>query len=637
MQDRTITAIGRLALKKQDGNIAPYQFFVSNMFPDKETGYLMLLADITVTHDEGVLSAKFTGVDVERADENTFMRYLYRSGSPRGGDITFTTKAGDIEKKLTNFLHLQIRNALALAEKLNLQEDVALLKAMITLADKQLEEMKSTLGEKLRSFDKKDQQITGFSFRFLINGEEKYLNDFEVFRRQILSAGVEGKKEKYGVVSAGKHQVCSICLQKKPEVMGFASPFKFSTVDKPGMVAGFFDQRSNWKNYPICGECALEFELGKKEITENLKRYFYGLNYFLIPKPVIEGDDQELEKVIKRLKDIKYEFDSFKGDGIAKREDYIMRQLGEERINSYTLSLMFFEENMTTKAMSIKLMLEEILPSRFRRLFIDVPGLINDHPFYKQAIYYKKERSDLRFSFGIIKEFFEDQFYEMIQKVFRGEVLSREMLWSAFMKPIREQFRNGYSSIDLVLKAHLLIRYFSKLGIISYQTLPNKKNMEQPASTTTEGKTTYTKSFDREQLEEFIADNPEFFDQDYKKGVFAVGILVKLLLKIQGSQLNNSTPFDKKLKGLNINHEALSSIYMEALNKLSQYKFKGSNFHLQVYADLRNFISEYYTLQAFKLAKVSNNEISFYFVAGLEMGNKFRLEVENVEAPEETN
>jgi CRISPR-associated protein Csh1 len=138
----------------------------------------------------------------------------------------------------------------------------------------------------------------------------------------------------------------------------------------------------------------------------------------------------------------------------------------------------------------------------------------------------------------------------------------------------------------------------------------------------------YRKSFDREQLEAFIRENADFFDKPYKQGVFAVGILVRLLLNVQYRTLNGNTPFQKKLKGLNLNHESLMAVYVEALSKLSQFKYKDRNFFIQIYTDLRDFISDHFTLQSHAMSKISNNELSFYFVAGLEMGNKFRLEVE---------
>ena len=167
-----------------------------------------------------------------------------------------------------------------------------------------------------------------------------------------------------------------------------------------------------------------------------------------------------------------------------------------------------------------------------------------------------------------------------------------------------------------VLKAHLLIRYFVRLGLIttiSTDTIMIEEipNGEKPKK---------TKSFDIDKLNAFVKENSEFLDEDYKAGIFGVGILVKLLLNHQFRNLSN-TPFENKLKGLNLNHESIKSIYVEALEKLSQYN-KG--FFVKVYTDLRSFINQHFTLNAHKLAKLSNNEISFYFVAGMEFGNKFK-------------
>ena len=630
MQDRAIAAIGKLEMGKLTYN-QPYQFFVENMFPGRD--YKMLLAVFEVLKEDGEISAELKQVDIDVVGEGTYQRYLYRKGSSRGGDITITTKAGDLEKKLGNFLKPQLQSAYQLAQKLELGKEAAIIGALITLIESQFEHITRELQSVFETLDKKEQQSTGFSFRVIVDGEEKYLDDFRVFQAQILSSGVEGKKEKYSVYSAAENQVCSICQLVKPEVLGFASPFKFATVDKPGMVAGFFKQKNNWKNYPICTDCSLEFELGQKFVANKLKRYFYGLSYFLIPKSVIQGDSNTLQKAIRLLEEIDYQASVKDQEVIQRREDFVMHKLGECE-NSFSLNLLFFEENPTTKAISINLMLEEILPSRFRKLFIEAPKAINSHEWYKDAIIIKKQKYDLAFSFGLIKEFFEDQFYEMIHKVFRGEKLALENMWSHFTKVIRSNHAEGKSSYWTVLKAHLLIRYFAQLGLIDIHPQPPVKIMDTPTQESPKGKQAYNKKFDRAQLETFVRDNPEFFDQDYKKGVFAVGILVRLLLNIQSVTLNGNTPFEKKLKGLNLNHEALIGIYVEALNKLSQFKYGNSNFFIQVYIELREFISDHFTLEAHKLSKISNNELSFYFVAGLEMGTKFKLDLENIESPE---
>src|SRR5690606_1338651 len=140
-----------------------------------------------------------------------------------------------------------------------------------------------------------------------------------------------------------------------------------------------------------------------------------------------------LSKSLKLLKNIDYKV----SDDIERREDYLMEKIGGFD-NFFTLNLLFYEENPTTKAIKIKLMLEEIPPSRFRKLFIDVPNIVNRHALYQNADYHfkKKEKVDLKFSFGFIKQFFEDSFYQIIYKVFMGQQISRLELLDRFMKII---------------------------------------------------------------------------------------------------------------------------------------------------------------------------------------------------------
>jgi CRISPR-associated protein Csh1 len=111
-------------------------------------------------------------------------------------------------------------------------------------------------------------------------------------------------------------------------------------------------------------------------------------------------------------------------------------------------------------------------------------------------------------------------------------------------------------------------------------------------------------------------------DTNYKVGIFSVGVMVRLLLNIQNANLSN-TPFEKKLRGYNLSGELLKSIYVETLSKLSQYQ------GFYAYGNLREFVDEYFILNSHHLNKISNNELSFYFVAGLEFGSKFKSKKEN--------
>lgn len=485
--------------------------------------------------------------------------------------------------------------------------------------------VKEELTHTYNNFGKEAKVASGLTIVVDIEGDKKYLSDFKVIKEILLANGSQDKSEKYSVKSEGRNERCSICFEVKEILHGFASPFKYATVDKPGMVSGFFEQKNNWRNYPICTQCSLEFEVGKTFITNQLNGYFYGKGYYMVPKTLLDKDSSTLDKSIKMLLSHKYEAQA-NGSHIKRSEERMGELIAQEK-NFFNLNLLFYEENPTTKAIKIKLLLEEILPSRFRTIFVDVPIKVNDNPLYKKAISYKKEIYDLRFSFGILKTFFEEDFHDLIQKVFMGLPIAKEVLYNKFMQVVRSNYSKMQSSDGYVentyltlLKAHLTLQYFQHLGLISYNI--NYKYMENENEK--EEVKEQKGSFDIEKFKVFIQQNESFLDTGYKIGVFSVGVMVRLLLNIQNVNLGN-TPFEKKLRGYNLNPDLLKNIYVEALSKLSQYQ------GFYAYGNLREFVEEHFLLNSHQLNKISNNELSFYFVSGLEFGNKFKTKKENTE------
>ncbi|WKN44271.1 TIGR02556 family CRISPR-associated protein [Tunicatimonas pelagia] len=621
MQDRAITAIGKLTLD-QSSLTDPYQVFVQDMFPGQN--YSMLLLVFACTESEDNISIIFEGTDMEVVSEKNFDRYAYRKGSARGGDITFTTKLSSVPKKFKTFAKQQLKAIPDVAKSLNLQKEYEIFNSLQGYVKEHYEELESKLIEEHGALDKKAQQSCGFSLKIVVDGEIRYLSDFKTIRYQILTNGTEGKSNKYSVISEGKNQLCSICLEKKEKIHGFASPFKYATVDKTGMVSGFFNQKTNWKNYPICSDCALIFEVGSNYVQQNLKKYFYGKSYYAIPKSVINQDIESLQKALKRIESVGYQLKE--GHVIKQSEEYLMRTIAKED-NHFTLNLLFFEENPTTKAIKIKLMLEEILPSRFNKLFVQVPDKINISPLYKNALVVKKEKVNLTFSFGVLKTFFAEDFYEIVNTVFLGLPLSKEVLYTKFMRVIRQNYNKMHSSDGFVentyrslLKAHISLAYLLELDIINY----NQNDINMDIIEISENKS----RFDSDKFKQFVEKNKSFLDEEYKIGVFAVGILVRFLLDIQNASLGN-TPFEKKLKGYHLNPALLRNIYIEALNKIALYQ---KNFY--AYSNLRDVINQFFTVEYQHLSKISNNELSFYFVAGLEFGRKFKTEKVTEDQPE---
>jgi len=158
----------------------------------------------------------------------------------------------------------------------------------------------------------------------------------------------------------------------------------------------------------------------------------------------------------------------------------------------------------------------------------------------------------------------------------------------------------------------MLITYLQQLKIISHNK--NYNYMDVEVTPKKESR------FDLDGFNRFTVENQNFLDSDIKVGIFAVGVLVRFLFDIQSRSLNN-TPFENKLRGYKLNPEVLMNVYTEALDKIQKYQ---KNFY--VYTDLRELINRFFIINSGELAKMTNNEISFYFVAGLEIGKKFKRE-----------
>ncbi|QTY26844.1 TM1802 family CRISPR-associated protein [Flavobacterium sp. CS20] len=467
MQDRAVTDIGKLEfLKNKD--LKPYELFTQEPYPNKVCK--MLLIEFKLEHD----NILFKGIDTKNVNEQNFSEYAYRKGSSRGGDITFTTKFGDLDKKLNTLLKTQFPNLIQLSEKEE-PNKVGFYKKWKHSFIENYEKIKEELQDVYDKQEKKDKLASAFSLAIDIDGQKKLLSYFNSVKKLIAKNGIESNYKKYGVTSKGKNSKCSICHKVKPEVFGFGSPFKYSTVDKTGTVSGFFNQKANWINYPICESCAIEMELGKNYIIKYLTKYFFGKSYYLIPKAVFPDDKDSLDNALSLFNEIDYQIKN--SEIIGATEDYLMKKIGEVDANLFTLNLLFYEENATTKAIKIKMMLEEIPPSRFRKLFIEVPKIINKNPLFKDIDYHykKKEKQDLHFSFRLIKQFFEDEFYEITYKIFMGRKISQKELYKNYMRVIRVNYikrTNNEGFVErgdlLIAKTYLLQSYFEELNLIKH-------------------------------------------------------------------------------------------------------------------------------------------------------------------------
>ena len=198
MKDKSIIKIGRL---KGGKTAKPYQNFIGNLFPGKN--YDMILTVFSFTTKDKEYKCEFEKVDFEKASDKNYLKYAYRKGSARGGDITFTTKFGDINKKFKTFYPKQVKDVVGFAKEMGQLKELKIFTALKECLDKSSEAIKAKLQEQFESLDKKQQLSAGFSVRLKGLGDKEYLEDFETIQQLLYKVGTAGKSEKYKVISEG--------------------------------------------------------------------------------------------------------------------------------------------------------------------------------------------------------------------------------------------------------------------------------------------------------------------------------------------------------------------------------------------------------------------------------------------------
>lgn len=616
MQDKAIAQIGHWQLE-QNRDLDPVDLYIETLFPGKD--YQMLLLVFEITSNNGELVCEYKGIDIEKVKKNSasYRKYAYRKGSARGGDVTITTKLSNpADKKLQNIKEAQLKKLTS-----SKHPDSGIFKLIEVEFVKNEKTIAADVEGYFKNASKEDQTSTGISIR-IHKEKDLYLNDFELVRINLLDSGSEKKYDHNGTQSRTSNSVCSVTSSVADDIYGFAAPFKYSSPDKPGFISGFFNKEKFWRNYPVSSKEALALEYGKKYIKQHLTGYFYGHEFLFVPHPIIRSNNEELEMIVELLKDA---FATARDKKMSKEErseaeEYVQKIIAQQE-NYFYLDMLFYSEDKKTEAISIEMMLEEVLPSRFSKLFVEVPENINRNPLFKNAITIKREIQDLKFSFQLINNFFDDKFLDVVQRIFQGKPLSKAFLFERIIALIRKNYNEAKTQDKWteptgwsVLKAIMLINYLQELKIIE-----NNNTYNYMDTTTVEKK---SGRFNLDGFNQFVKENQSFLDSDIKVGIFAVGVMVRFLFDIQHANLSN-TPFENKLRGYKLNPELLMQVYTEALDKIQKYQ---KNFY--VYTDLREVVSHYFVTKKQELVSLSNNELSFYFVAGLEMGRKFKNEKE---------
>lgn len=520
----------------------------------------------------------FQNIDIEGMNTPGASKYLYRKGSSRGANFSPTALITETEKTFDIKVLGWFRSIERKKPSIN-ESDLAMFTAIKETLEKQQEQILSELQSKMN--DIKEAAVLTLK----VGG--KYLLEIPAFRNAFLHL-VAAKEDSISAVD----KVCSVCGKRKAKVSGGARAYKFYTIDKPGSITGHFIAENSWRNYPVCSDCSLALDEGKRILEKHFRFSFYGLSYCLIPKLLFGAPSPIIIKILTGQMDKEIRLNTPAGTKLTTFEDDILDILTEEQ-DSMTMQFLFLKKEQSAER--ILLLIEDVLPSRLRTLFgakAKVDKAFPNFPFHLGRIRSFYAKSDE----GKKENDLDKYFLEVIDRVFKGLSVSMQFLCVHFMREIRRDFNQGDTRLSKALDAMESIQFFTYLKMLEKKEVPMTSTIFDPI---------FTKYVSQ-------LDTPE------KRGIFLLGALTKMLLNAQYTE-RKSQPFLVQLMGLKMDELNIKGLLAKVENKFQEYnRFdKGK-------AQVAEVISRLFMESPAKW-RMSIDEINFYFVCGMNLYNEVNV------------
>jgi len=517
----------------------------------------------------------FDSIDLEGMNSVGADMYLYRKGPPNGCNFSPTALITEPEKTY----HVKVLGWFKTIDKL----DLCAGNRKFFQCIKEILESRQT--EIVASIKGKMSELKGDAGITLKIGE-RYLMEIPAFREVFLQL-YSAKEESI----FAEEKICSVCCGRKAKVFAGAPAYSFFTYDKPGFITGNFVLENSWRNYPVCFECSLAVDEGKRILENNLKFSFYGLSYYLIPKFMLGEPSHEIVGLLAGDFDKDIRLTRSAGLKLTNYEDDILDLLAQKQD---TMTLNFFFLQRQQGAERILLLIDDIFPSRLRKLF-EAKAVV-DKKFTGQPFHIGRIRTFFSKSDAGKKENDLDKYFlGIINSIFKGIPVSQPFLTTHFMREIRRDFNEGNVNSFKVLDAMETVEFFTQLGILEFKEV----KMES---------TIFDSVFEKYGAQ---LDSPE------KRGIFLLGTLTRMLLNIQYRE-RKSQPFLSQLMGLKMDERSLRGLLPKTVNKLQEYdRFENDKGKKK----LAEVISRYF-MESSPHWRMTVDELNFYFVCGMNLYNE---------------
>lgn len=634
-----VKEIGEYSLEKSGRRLEdPTDIVIED--PDSNGTYKHILGIRVNKNEKGF---EYAGIELEEYSKSKIKQYLYKQDASRGTDFTPTGRITEIDKTFKNKILLWFTNITKENQIVFIDDETEFLRGLNDCLKSNTEAILLDLKIKYNTLDKKDRSIITL---LIYSPDKRYIGDFPIFRRILIEKTSYSYFQKYGKESKSTNKVCSVCRKNSELVFGFVGTYEFYTVDKPGFVSGGFDQSLAWKNYPVCLKCALTLEEGRKYIHETSNFRFYGFNYYVIPKLLNQNKRDDIFKILKQFKGKDPKFEKKYIRLLDANEEDILSILAEQD-NFFNNNLLIYK--IDNSAFRILLYIEDILPSRLKKLFQAKEKVDKINIFSE---YILKDGKSMEFNFGNIFSFFpslkgkgsmeqdlssidstvqvskyrskgkvnmeqdlSSYFLEITNKIFTNKKIDYSFLIWGIMHKIQREFQDETKSTKyLTLKGFQLLIYLNELKLLD--DFNGGKSMNEKSITNLlQGMNLQLE----EKVNTLFKEFPDFFNKESKKAIFLEGVLTQYLLNIQYND-RKATPFRVKLQGLKLDEKHIKKLLPEIQNKLEEY---GKNHYKNL-----EFLIGKYMIQSGEGWGMSNDEISFYFVLGMNLSNLFKSTTE---------
>jgi CRISPR-associated protein Csh1 len=590
----------------------------------------------TQTNNDDEPAFVFKDIEVVDYDDIDRVRYLYRFGSPSGSDHSPSCR---LTKAATSYPRKFIGAIKGAAKNKDLSKPYRTwFKALLKAAKDAAEEAVAGLDELSAGLDADDGALlTPIIER---NGERLPPCELKPFREAFVRSVIESLSSPIsGVDSSKTPGVCAVCLTDDRKVLGAVNPLRSFSVDKPGFAQGC--ERANaWRNFPCCLDCALALERGQEYVASRLNFYFYGFRLYLVPH--FTGgrvEERLLEKIAEKLNEVvsddydpeRLGFAGEKLQGFQRKADRLLVTAAKsEGVGAYD----FIFYDIEQKAHRFLAVVPEVpREERLSKIFDTKANLDELAPFRVPRD--KKGQRMFRFHFGLLRDKsgvlpklgthdpYGTDFLEIVQAVLGRGRIEWDWLLGHLMRHLREAFaEGGDSSLYFATRRDLMLLLFltdPEISVVYHKGEPMAYKPEnEKLQKLVDGE--YRSIEEAAELAiEGMGGKQGLLSTPLKRAVFFSGVLAKRFLKYQ-HRVRGSAPFWKKLQGLRLSPEKITQLLPQIRVKYNAYDKEGK---IRLGTKLERLVSEMWA-DAGATEDLSNNESSFLFTIGLNLGEFFK-------------